>query len=244
MAGWVTIPDSVLEAGDPVRSIDALALRDNPIAITERAAGAPRVKGTLASVQTFTADGTWTKPTGVTLVMVEVIGAGGGGGSGFVNKSGGGGGGGGGHDRALLDVTTIATSAITINAAGVGGAVGPNPGTAGGSSIWSDGTNTLTSTGGAGGLGGTSPAGGLGGVGGTGTGGDVNTVGAAGLPGETAANGAGGTGGHSALGAGGIATRVAGAAGVGFGGGGAGGGGVPNAGGAGSKGIVVVTEYF
>lgn len=43
MATWTNIPDSVLEPGKPARSVDALALRDNPIAIAEGAAGAPKV---------------------------------------------------------------------------------------------------------------------------------------------------------------------------------------------------------
>lgn len=45
MATWTNIPDSVLEPGKPVRSVDALALRDNPIAIAEGASGAPRIAG-------------------------------------------------------------------------------------------------------------------------------------------------------------------------------------------------------
>lgn len=43
MATWTTIPDSSLEPGKPIRSIDALALRDNPVAIAEAAPGAPPV---------------------------------------------------------------------------------------------------------------------------------------------------------------------------------------------------------
>lgn len=43
MATWTTIPDSSLEPGKPIRSIDALALRDNPIAIAEAASGAPGI---------------------------------------------------------------------------------------------------------------------------------------------------------------------------------------------------------
>ena len=43
MATWTSIPDSLLEPGKPIRSVDALALRDNPIAIAEGAAGAPKV---------------------------------------------------------------------------------------------------------------------------------------------------------------------------------------------------------
>ena len=44
MATWTTIPDSSLEPGKPIRSIDTLALRDNPVAIAEGAAGAPKVQ--------------------------------------------------------------------------------------------------------------------------------------------------------------------------------------------------------
>ena len=43
MAEWTNIPDDVLEPGKPIRSVDAIALRDNPVAIAEGAAGAPRV---------------------------------------------------------------------------------------------------------------------------------------------------------------------------------------------------------
>jgi hypothetical protein len=45
MATWTTLPDASLEPGKPIRSIDGLALRDNPVAITEGAAGAPRIVG-------------------------------------------------------------------------------------------------------------------------------------------------------------------------------------------------------
>ena len=43
MATWTTIPDSSIEPGKPIRSIDTLALRDNPVAIAEGAAGAPKI---------------------------------------------------------------------------------------------------------------------------------------------------------------------------------------------------------
>lgn len=56
MATWTTIPDSSLEPGKPVRSIDTLALRDNPIAISEGASGAPRNLDASLST-TVTADG-------------------------------------------------------------------------------------------------------------------------------------------------------------------------------------------
>lgn len=49
MTTYTSIPNSSLEPGKPIRSIDGLALRDNPIAITEGAAGAP--KNQTASIQ-------------------------------------------------------------------------------------------------------------------------------------------------------------------------------------------------
>ena len=43
MADWTNIANTALQPGAPVRSIDGVALRDNPIAIAEGAAGAPRI---------------------------------------------------------------------------------------------------------------------------------------------------------------------------------------------------------
>jgi hypothetical protein len=43
MAEWTTITDEVLEPGKPIRSVDILALRDNPVAIASGASGAPRI---------------------------------------------------------------------------------------------------------------------------------------------------------------------------------------------------------
>lgn len=43
MATWTNIGDTFLEPGKPARSVDALALRDNPIAIAQGASGAPAV---------------------------------------------------------------------------------------------------------------------------------------------------------------------------------------------------------
>lgn len=67
MATWTDIGDTFLEPGKPVRSVDGLALRDNPIAITEGAAGAPKIvnaavtNGTLGAekFQTGTAERDW-----------------------------------------------------------------------------------------------------------------------------------------------------------------------------------------
>lgn len=50
MTAFTTVPDDVLEPGDPIRSIDIIALRDNPIAMFEGAAGAPRLVGNAVSL--------------------------------------------------------------------------------------------------------------------------------------------------------------------------------------------------
>jgi hypothetical protein len=52
MATWTTLPDASLEPGKPIRSIDGLALRDNPIAIAQGAAGAPKIS--LLALETIT----------------------------------------------------------------------------------------------------------------------------------------------------------------------------------------------
>lgn len=56
MANWTDISDAVLEPGKPIRSVDGIALRDNPIAMAEGAAGAPRIEqAALASNSVSTA---------------------------------------------------------------------------------------------------------------------------------------------------------------------------------------------
>lgn len=42
MTTYTAIPDANLEVDKPIRSVDGLLLRDNPIAITEGATGAPK----------------------------------------------------------------------------------------------------------------------------------------------------------------------------------------------------------
>ena len=99
-------------------------------ATTARAWTAQRVKqaiaalasagGGLKSRQIFTADGTWTRPAGITLIRLKMIGASGGGGG----STGGNDGGRGGHSRlaeALIDVSATASAAVTIGAGGAGG---------------------------------------------------------------------------------------------------------------------------
>jgi hypothetical protein len=88
----------------------------------------------------ITTSGTWTVPAGVTLVTVQVWGAGGGGGGGSTagapggNKDGGGGGGGGGYSTSV-DIAVVPGTNIpySVGAAGAGGTAG-NDGSDGGNS--------------------------------------------------------------------------------------------------------------
>jgi hypothetical protein len=114
--------------------------------------------GGLASVQTFTSNGTWTKPSGIKFVRVQLV-ASGGGGANWGKASGAGG-----YSEKLIDVTSISSESVTVGAA-------PSSNSAGNTSSFG---SHCTATGGA--IGGT----GLGGLGGTGSGGDINMQGGGG----------------------------------------------------------------
>jgi len=80
MASWTNIPNANLAAGAPIRSVDTLALRDNG------AYAKQNIEVEILNTQTFTASGTWTKPTGTEYnatdtVIAMFIGAGGSGGA-------------------------------------------------------------------------------------------------------------------------------------------------------------------
>lgn len=175
-------------------------------------------------VQTFTAGGTWTKPSGCTMVRVICVGGGGGGGGGRGDAAGtarvGGGGGGGGAivERIFKASDLAGTVAVTVPAAADGGSGGSSGsggnGNTGGTVLFGA---HLTAYGGGGGGGGTAAAksggsgGGSGGAGSTGTtttntGGDpASTAGANGVAGQGAAGGAatGSRGGKAEYGGGG-----------------------------------------
>ena len=73
MTSWTTIADNRLEPGKPARSIDAIALRDNPVAIAENAPNAPKVEQYYLLITTST---TWTVPkTG--RYQIDIVGGGG-----------------------------------------------------------------------------------------------------------------------------------------------------------------------
>lgn len=185
----------------------------------------------LKSVQVFTASGTWTRPSGVTIVHIVCIGGGGGGSGG--GTGGGGGGGGGARAEKVLDVTAIASAAITIGAGGAPAVVGGDTSFA---------SNCIAKGGGGG-----NGSSGKGGAGGSASGstGDVKLGGCPGGGGCIAvASTIGGSGGGNGAGEGGNAGGGAGTAGAANTGGGGGGGGSSSGSGSnGGSGVVIVYEY-
>ena len=193
---------------------------------------------TTLAVQVITATGTYTPTSGMAYCIAEVVGGGAGGQS--VNNDtndGAGGGGAGGYARKLLTAADIgASKAVTIGAGGAGNAAG--------------GTTSLgaimSATGGA--AGGNNDL--IGTLGGLGTGGNVNARGMRGMYGfSPTASEFGGDGGSSPFGSGGTGSESDGngAAATGYGSGGAGayaGGTIDRTGGAGSAGVVVITEFI
>lgn len=178
--------------------------------------------------QTFTADGTWTKRAGLVWVDVDAQGAGGGG----DDVGGGTGGAGGGGSRVLKRIMASALSATETVTVGVGGTFT----VAGESTTFGA---HVTAAGGA------AASGATGGAGGTASGGDVNISGSPGGQGNGgAAMNLGPAGGSSFYGFGAMGvTGGAGAAASGRGGGGGGGYNTSN-GGAGTDGILILTEYY
>ncbi len=213
--------------------------------------------GGLQSVQVFAAGATWSRPAGITKVIVECVGGGGGGGG--VNSAAsqvaiGGGGGGGGTAVLFLDVTAIASALVTVGGGGNGGVAGTNNGSTGSTSSFGA---HCSATGGLGGISTAASAsdrGARGGAGGTGSSGTVNVVG---MPGGNGTSGLGGgtsgPGGNSIYGGGatGVTQNSAGSTvGTNASGYGSGGSGAialntttDRAGGNGFAGIVVVWEY-
>jgi hypothetical protein len=190
------------------------------------------------SLQVFTASGTWTKPDGISKILVIGTGSGGGGGSPTTANRGGGGGAAGATCIELLDATSLTSETVTIGPAGAAGTSNGN-GSAGGNTTFGA---HFTANGGNGGNGGTSLTGG---VGGTGTGGNVNLQGGDGSAGLQGASSPSGMGGSSFWGggAGGVSTTSSGRAGRAPGSGGSGGFDAAESGGAGAAGVVFVLEF-
>jgi hypothetical protein len=165
---------------------------------------------------------TWTKPTGLKYVVVEVVGGGGGGqGAASSSDASGGGGGAGGYSRKVITASSLgATETVTTGAGGAGGVSGNLVvGTVGGTSSFGAHASAV------GGGGGTSD----GASGGTASGGDLN------ITGNQGSLSAGSSAGTPEGGAGALANAGAG---------GRGGADEDDAGQAGYAGIVIVTEYY
>ena len=200
--------------------------------------------GGFTSMQVFTSSGTWTKPSGITKVLVTVVGGGGGGGGAGAGYTGSGGGGGGGAAIKLIDVSSISSETVTIGAGGSG--TSRASGSNGGNSSFG---SHATGNGGTGGTGGdvNNPDGG---AGGTGSGGLPNIDGGGGGAGSggSTSDYIGGTGGYSIFAGGGRSGSgtASGSSAGGYGAGGGGSGSHPSSnrsGGSGSGGIVIVKEY-
>jgi hypothetical protein len=209
----------------------------------------------LRSVQTFTSSGTWTRPSGINFVKIIVVGGGGGSGgcaaTGASDNAEAGGGGAGGTAIKLLDVSSIASSTITVGAGGTAGSAGDNNGSAGGDSSWADGTNTITGSGGGFGAGSAAVSGSAvndGGSGGSSSGGDINTTGGDGgngriIGGDRVFAHFGGNSMYGGITTGGDTARAGRQYGGGASGAASGNNEAAKAGAAGDNGIVIVYEY-
>jgi hypothetical protein len=150
MTTYTTIPDSDVDVDSPVTEELVTALRNNPLAIQEGDATAPKLAFQALRYQEFTANGTFNVPSTVNKVKVEVIGGGGGGG-----KTSGSGGGAGGYASAILTVTPSSSISVTVGAGGIGATGGTEAGTDGGTSSFG---SSVSATGGKGSDGSSFPA--------------------------------------------------------------------------------------
>ncbi len=240
-AGWVGLATVTIANGQTTVTAGNIAALITAPTLSYKL---PELRPGFSIMQSFTANGSFVVPQGVTRLRVRTIGGGGGGG-GNTTSGGGGGGGGGGYAEGVYAVGPGQVLTVTVGAAGTGGV--NNSGSASGNSGANGGTTSfgafLSAAGGTGGQGSLSAGQGNSGSGGGGSGGAVNMTGSAGNAGHNAgASGYGGHGGAAAAGGGGGgASSGLPSAGASAGGGGAGGGG-NFAGAAGAAGLVIV-EY-
>ena len=182
----LTIADNVVDEANlkvsnaPTNGYFLSAQSGNTGGLTWASAGGGNTA--VAQHQVFTATGTFTVPTGVSAVLVELVGGGGGsGGAGSTDymQSSGGGGGGGYSRKYISGLTAGDTIAVTIGAGGSAGGAGATGGDGGDGGTTSFASH-CSATGGAGStdVGGTVAS--AGGAGGSGTGGDLNLDGGAG----------------------------------------------------------------
>jgi hypothetical protein len=118
MAIWTNVPDSNLEPGDPIRSVDIIAIKENTVYNREHT-----ILDILNS-QTFTSSTTWTRPGGFDAtdsVIAVIIGGGGAGGSLYDSSGGAGGGGGGGVLCVAIPYGSVGSSVtVTVGLGGTG----------------------------------------------------------------------------------------------------------------------------
>lgn len=236
--------DNTSDANKPVSTATQTALNDkeaslgNPasdgFALFSTAAGArswAAVSAGPKAIQVFTASGTYTKTSGATVAIVEVVGGGGSGGGSGAGGNYAGGGGAGGYSRKRIDISGVTTVTVTVGSGGAAVSSSSNGNTGGTSSFGA----YCSATGGVGGLnyanGGYSTSA----SGGSGSGGDVNANGGCGGLGNL-----GGDGGTSFFGG----QRRRGGPDGGYGAGGQGASETNGAtSGAGVNGIVIVVEF-
>ncbi len=174
------------------------------------------------------ANGTWTKPAGLTYITIEQVGGGGDGGAAAVTSSGAGGGSAG-YNKKMIAASSLGSVEYFI--------VPPKlcPSVFGLSStlVSNQGTSAVTTQYG---------------VGGTATGGDLIINGQNGTGGDNNESMFGSPGASTPLGVGGGGSSatiiVDGSAGTGYGSGGGGGGNTTGIGGAGRQGVIILTEYY
>jgi hypothetical protein len=237
MASYTFVPDSVLEPGDPIRSVDIIAIKDNIEHYAEN-------NGTTT---VFTTSGTWTKPATVKRVKVTVVG---GGGSGSRSTGSATGGSGGGCAIKWINAASISGNVtVTVGTGGAATSSTANSSQAGSAGNTSSFGSFCSATGGQAGATSISLSNCIGGVG---SGGDINlTGGEAKVSGSTAAK----SGGDSFFGEGGLsnmetANGTTALSGFGFGSGGGAVGvntgliNITTTSGAGANGIVIVEEYY
>ena len=212
--------------------------------------------GGLKSFQIFTTGtaATYTKPAGITSILVEVLGAGAGGGGatgGSGTASQGAGGGAGGYARLWIP-SASASYTYTVGVGGAGGVAGNNTGSSGGATNFLAGGLQGNGGGGGSGMGAIATAtasAAVGGDGGVGLNGNINVKGMPGLWSLVVVGFiSGASGGSSHYGGGGVLpslTPGAGGAAGNYGSGGSGGYSttVSSAGGAGSSGLIIVWEF-
>lgn len=192
--------------------------------------------GTPYVLNVYATPGSYTKPAGLKLIKVTVVG-GGARGATTSTAAGGSGGGAGGAVIKTYPAPSLPASAIPYTV-GAGGT--PSPSTGGTTSFGVAPLTVLTATGGS-----TGASQSSGGAGGTGSGGDINIEGGAGAQVATTGQNPGATGGNSIFGGGNRGSGAAAATTYGAGGGGgtATGQGAPT-GTNGGPGVVIIEEFY